>query len=75
MGFHQLRTVSRESRWLKFARAEPELLCSVEFYTGSPLPGGRVDFGAAVSGYVDSGSAVALTLGGYAGLPPRSWAA
>jgi hypothetical protein len=43
---------------LRRARAEPELLCPFELCAESPLPDGRVDLSAALSGYIDSGSAI-----------------
>src|SRR5271157_4152635 len=43
----------------RFPRAEPGLLCPVESGAGSPLPDGRVDLIAVVSGYTIPGSAIA----------------
>src|ERR1700691_3670817 len=40
-------------------RAKPELVCPREPRAGSPLPGGRVDLNAEVSGYSHSGFAIA----------------
>jgi len=40
-------------------RAKPEFLRPGEFRARSPLPDGRVDFGTVLSGYTNSGFAVA----------------
>jgi hypothetical protein len=47
------------SRNSKAARAEPELLCPDEFHAEPTLPDGSVDLSVAVSGTIDSGSAIA----------------
>ncbi len=41
------------------ARAKLESLWPGEFHAGSPLPDGRVDFGVVLSGYTNSGFAIA----------------
>jgi hypothetical protein len=47
------------SRLAEALRAKPELMCPDELSTRSPLPVGRVDLRAVVSGYSDSGFAIA----------------
>ena len=44
-------------------RAKPELVWPVNFCAGSPLPVGRVDLSAVVSGYSHSGFAIASRTG------------
>jgi hypothetical protein len=51
----------------KHPRAEPEKLCPVQICAGLPRLEGRVNSGAVVSGYINSGFAVALTIRAWRG--------
>ncbi len=59
-------------------RAKPESLCPVEDCARSPLPDGRVDLSALLSGYINSGFAVAFAsrksqVGELATAPAVTW--
>jgi len=53
-GFAQILLGRKGARF----RAKPEFLWPGEFRARSPLPDGRVDYGAVLSGYANSGFAI-----------------